>query len=178
MITHIREASPVKTGTRVTVHWPVSASSILTDAKDRFLQIAADFTWLNPSLDLTVDWKGAKKHASATNPAWQKWRPSDPTCPHWYDRARLERLIAAYVSHDRGRPGTVREFVSEFRGLSATAKQAAVLDANRPRPCSPREPLRGRRIRQAEDRRPARGHAETHQAGEAEVAGPDRQGAP
>lgn len=32
------------------------------------------------------------------------------------------------MSHDRGHPRTVREFVSEFRGLSATAKQAAVLD--------------------------------------------------
>ena len=37
-------------------------------------------------------------------------------------------MIAAYVSHDRGRPRTVREFVSEFRGLSASGKQAAVLD--------------------------------------------------
>ena len=33
------------------------------------------------------------------------------------------------MGHDRGRSKTVREFVSEFRGLSGTAKQAAVLDA-------------------------------------------------
>lgn len=33
------------------------------------------------------------------------------------------------MGHDRGRSMTVREFVSEFRGLSGTAKQAAVLEA-------------------------------------------------
>ena len=84
--------------------------------------------WLNPHLDLTVDW-GRKAHISATSPSWQKRTPSDPTCPHWYDRARHERLIAGYLGHDRGRSKTVREFVSEFRGLSGTAKQAAVLNA-------------------------------------------------
>ena len=66
----------------------------------------------------------------ATDPAWSKWRPSDPTSPHWYTPARLERLIAAYVGHDQdsGRERMVREFVSEFRGLSGSAKQKAVLD--------------------------------------------------
>ena len=44
---------------------------------------------------------------------------------------RFERLIAAYVAHDAdsGRTRTVREFVAEFRGLSGSAKQKAVLDA-------------------------------------------------
>jgi hypothetical protein len=66
-----------------------------------------------------------------TNPAWCKWKPSDPTSPHWYTPAHLERLIGAYVAHDadNGRERTVRELVSEFRGLSGTSKQAAVLDA-------------------------------------------------
>jgi hypothetical protein len=41
----------------------------------------------------------------------------------------LERLIAAYITHDadRDRARTVREIVTEFRGLSGTAKQARVL---------------------------------------------------
>jgi DNA topoisomerase VI subunit B len=129
VIDHVTAASPVKTGTRVTVHWPDSACSILTKAKDRFLQIADDYTWLNPHLDLTVHWNGKHRlHAPASVAAWEKWLPSYPTSPHWYDQQRLERLIAAYLSHDRGCGRTVREFVSEFRGLSATAKQAAVLD--------------------------------------------------
>ena len=128
VIAHVCEACPVNSGTRVTVHWPVSASSVLTSARSQFLQIADDVTWLNPHVDLTVDWNN-KLWETATNPAWEKWKPSDPTCPHWYDQARLERLIAAYVSHDGERRRTVREFISEFRGLRATAKQAAVLDA-------------------------------------------------
>jgi hypothetical protein len=61
-----------------------------------------------------------------------KWRPSDPTSPHWYDEARLARLIAAHIAHaeDHDRPcPTVREFVSEFRGLSGTAKAKAICEA-------------------------------------------------
>jgi hypothetical protein len=45
--------------------------------------------------------------------------------------ARISRLIAAYLTHDleRGRERTVRELVSEFRGLSGSLKQKAVLAA-------------------------------------------------
>src|SRR5262249_58089797 len=67
----------------------------------------------------------------ATESGWQKGRPSDPTSPWWYDEARLARLMGAYVAQDqeKGRePRTVREFISEFRGLSGTAKQKLVLD--------------------------------------------------
>jgi DNA topoisomerase VI subunit B len=128
VIDHQRADSSVKNGTRITVHWPLSAGSTLAEAGDRFLQIAEDYVWLNPHLDLAVEWNGAPQHFPASTATFGKWMPSDPTCPHWYDQQRIERLIAAYVSHDRGRPRTVREFVSEFRGLSATAKQAAVLD--------------------------------------------------
>ena len=95
--------------------------------KERFLQIADDFTWLNPHLDLTVDWSGEVRHVAPTNPSWTKWGPSDPTCPHWYTPARFERLIAANLSNQRNI--TVREFISEFRGLSGSAKQKQVLDA-------------------------------------------------
>jgi DNA topoisomerase VI subunit B len=122
----------VKTGTEVRVLWPDSACSILRDAKARFLQIADDYTWLNPNLTLTVDWFGTRKiEIAATTAEWPKWRPSDPTSAHWYDEERLKRLVGAYVSHDadNGRKRTVREFVGEFRGLSATAKQKAVLEA-------------------------------------------------
>jgi hypothetical protein len=61
---------------------------------------------------------------------WTKWLPSDPTSPHWYQPAQLERLVAAYIAHDadRGSDRTVRELVAEFRGLSSTGKQKRVLD--------------------------------------------------
>lgn len=70
----------VRTGTTVTVQWPDSACSILADAKERFLQIAADYTWLNPHLNMTVDWLGEQTRIKATATEWKKWLPSDPTC--------------------------------------------------------------------------------------------------
>ncbi len=118
-------------GTEITVVWPVSACSIITDAKDRFLQFASDYTWVNPHLTLHTDWFGEAISTDATDAAWAKWKPSDPTCPHWYSYQHLERLIAGYVGHDQdnGHDRTVREFVSEFRGLSSTRKQKAVIEA-------------------------------------------------
>ena len=98
---------------------------------DRFIRLAEDFTFLNPHLTLTLDWFGETKRIEATNPGWSKWRPSSPTSPHWYEPEHLERLLGAYITHDRqngNRRRTVREFVSEFRGLTSTIKQKAVLE--------------------------------------------------
>lgn len=130
---HVRMKSDVKKGTRVRIHWPDSARSNLDHAKPRFLQIATDYTIVNPHLSLSVDWRGEKQQYAATDPAWSKWKPSDPTSPHWYRHDHLERLIAGYIAHDAdvGRaPRTVREFVSEFRGLSGSAKQKLVLETS------------------------------------------------
>ena len=94
--------------------------------------MAEDYGWLNPHLSLSVTWNGKRCiDFKASDPAWAKWRPQHPTSPHWYDEARLRRLMGAYIARDqdRGRePRTVREFVSEFRGLSGSAKQKLVLD--------------------------------------------------
>ena len=120
----------VKIGTEILVKWPVSACSILTDAKDRFLQFASDYAWLNPHLRLVINWFGDQRIIEATDSTWQKWGPSDPTSAHWYTFQHLERLIAGYIAHDEdnGRERTVRELVSEFRGLSGSSKQKKVLD--------------------------------------------------
>ena len=124
------EPADRKNGTEIKVHWPDLACSILEEAEARFLQIAADYSWLNPHLTLTVSWSGETGTVTATAPDWAKWKPSDPTSAYWYSRSRFERLIAAYVAHDidHGRDRTVREFVSEFRGLSGSAKQKAVVE--------------------------------------------------
>jgi len=133
--THSPESSDVRIGTRVTMHWPVSSRSRLDDAQFQFLQIADDYGWLNPHLTLRLQWDRLQWDEpfefTSTDPAWIKWKPNQPTSPHWYDPARLQRLMSAYAraDQDRGRePRTVREFVSEFRGLAGTAKQKAVLD--------------------------------------------------
>ena len=120
----------VKNGTHITVHWPNSACSILTDAESRFLQLANDYTWLNPHLTLTLDWFGRRTATEATDPNWRKWLPSEPTSPHWYGADEFERLVSAYIAddRDRGADRSVRELVREFRGLTGTAKQRTVLE--------------------------------------------------
>ena len=126
----VHPADDVRTGTAIKVFWPECASTLLVDAKDDFLQIADDFTWLNPHLTLALDWHGERSTIGATAEAWPKWRPSYPTCPHWYDHQRLERRIAAEITaNDKGGDRTVREFMSEFRGISSTLKQKAVLES-------------------------------------------------
>ncbi|MCH8239780.1 MAG: ATP-binding protein [Proteobacteria bacterium] len=127
------EAKPIKArkGTKVRVFWPNLPRSNEADKKERFLQIATQYAWLNPHLHITVDWDGEHTTVKPTDTAWKKWLPSDPTSAHWYTDQHLERLIAGYISNDAdaGRERTVRDFVSEFRGLSSTAKQKAVLGA-------------------------------------------------
>ena len=130
VIQHDMAPADRKNGTEIRLEWPDSACSILADAKDRFLQIADDYAWLNPHLRLEIDWFGDQRTIEATDPTWQKWGPSDPTSAHWYTPQHLERLIAGYIAHDQdnGRERTVRELVAEFRGLSGSAKQKKVLD--------------------------------------------------
>ena len=128
---HRVKPGDVKIGTRVTVEWPDSGCSILDAARSRFLQLASAYPWLNPHLTLSVTAPGLPEvwRIEATDPAWSKWRPSDPTSAHWYQSAHLERLISAYIAHDhdRGQMRSVRELVTEFRGLSSSAKGAAIL---------------------------------------------------
>ena len=42
---------------------------MLAEAEQRFLQIADDYTWLNPHLGLTVTWFGERSAVRATEPA-------------------------------------------------------------------------------------------------------------
>ena len=63
-----------------------------------------------------------------TTDEFSKWSPNAPTSAHWYTPETLRDLIAGYIVKERtgGRQKTVREFVSEFRGLSSTKKQKEV----------------------------------------------------
>jgi DNA topoisomerase VI subunit B len=127
VIVHTRHPAADGNGTRITVHWPDSARSIVVDAHSRFLQIADDYVWTNPHLRLVVDWYGERRTVAPTDPGWVKWRPSEPTSPHWYQPEHLERLVAAYVTHEAHAGMSVREFVTQFRGLSGSAKGKQVL---------------------------------------------------
>jgi hypothetical protein len=96
--------------------------------------MAENFAWLNPHLSLAVDWDGCRRiDITASDPDWgkKKWRACDPTSAHWYDFDRFARYMAAHIARDQDqgrRDRTVREFVAEFRGLSGSRKQKAVLD--------------------------------------------------
>ena len=126
-IRHTTMPSPVVRGTKVTVKLPaVQYGSyeidIIEHCKEGFLRLAESYVWLNPHLSLRVSWDGEVKiDVKASNPTWDKWLPSLPTSPHWYDKSRFRRYMAAHIAN-RGNI-TVREFISEFRGLSSTAKQ-------------------------------------------------------
>jgi DNA topoisomerase VI subunit B len=135
-IAHTTSPSPVKRGTRITVEWPhllpwgPNNPSLLGYARDAFIRLAEAYVWFNPHLTLRGTWGGKTfVNVKATNPAWEKWSPRQPTSAHWYDETRLQRYLAAHVARDRDlrRHRTVREFIAEFRGLSGTALQRKVL---------------------------------------------------
>jgi hypothetical protein len=132
-ITHTTDPSPVIHGTRITVklpppyqHYQGTDFDIVEYRKSEFLALAEAYAWLNPYLSISVRWNGQVKiDVKASNPTWAKWLPSWPTSPHWYDKSRFRRYMAAHIAN-RGAI-TVREFISEFSGMSGTAKQKAVL---------------------------------------------------
>lgn len=119
----------VRTGTRVTVVWPDSACSELTCLEPRFLQLLDAYHLFNPHATFRVEVGNTRICRERTAQTCTKWIASEPTSPHWYSADRLRALMAAYIAAEREgeRARTVREFIAEFRGLSATAKQKAIL---------------------------------------------------
>ena len=146
------KSSFVKKGTFIKIHWPDLAGLIALEEDDDSSEGApgvlfrktSDLAGLIESKNnsdfyksisnLVEKYAAFNPHATfrigettfePTDPKWTKWKPTDPTSPHWYTKETLRDLIAAYVAQERngGRVRTVREFVSEFRGLSGTAKQ-------------------------------------------------------
>jgi hypothetical protein len=128
VIDHQETRSVLQKGTRLRVDL---ACSVLLDARARFLQMADDLGWLNPHLRLLVTWDGIEQvRHEPSETGWKKWRACDPTSAHWYDDQRLTRYIAAHVARDQDhkRDRTVREFISELRSFSGSAKQKQVLE--------------------------------------------------
>lgn len=141
----VEEAPLVKIGTRTRVWWPNSACSQDNEDTDSYNR-SGSINWIkwyiegSPPTPEELVWAYSvfNPHATfnigeteytATIPDLQKWQTDQPTSPHWYNEFTLRDLVAAYVSHERdngGRAKTVRDFVSEFRGLSSTAKQKRI----------------------------------------------------
>jgi DNA topoisomerase VI subunit B len=93
-------------------------------------RLVCDYKLFNPHASFTLITFGKECPFPATNPEWTKWLPSNPTSPHWYSVERLENLVLSYLSNERsGRTHrrTVREFCSEFCGLTGSAKTRQVI---------------------------------------------------
>jgi hypothetical protein len=120
--------SPITVGTKLTINWP--DNGLLQNAEPQFKHLIEAYSWFNPHLTLRGAWFGSEFiNVKPTDLTWEKWRPRNPTSAHWYNVSRLQRYLAAHVARDRdlGQHRTVRAFIAEFRGLSATAVQSKIL---------------------------------------------------
>jgi hypothetical protein len=136
IVKNISSRSRITNGTRVTVFWPDTCEAEI-DA-DQIGDLLKQFVWVNPHLTLqfTVDGKSVLRH-EATNPKWTKYRACDATSAHWYSPEQFERYAGALVDRDlefrkrhprsKREKTTVRDFIAQFRGMSATQKQKLVL---------------------------------------------------
>ena len=99
--------------------------------QESFRTLVEGFALFNPHATITLDWFGEKTTWEATDPEWSKWKPCWPTSARWYEQAHLERLIGAYITHDKdaGKDRLVSKFVSEFDGLTGSVKRNKVLTA-------------------------------------------------
>jgi hypothetical protein len=122
-IEHTQEPSTVTTGASISVAVP---QALLGNAEDALTILACNYNWVNPHLDISIATSEDVHTWTAEDTTWRKWGSGDPTCPLWYDLPRFKNLIAANVAlaGQCGEPcRTVADFISEFRGLSSTAKR-------------------------------------------------------
>jgi Histidine kinase-, DNA gyrase B-, and HSP90-like ATPase len=129
-------SSRVTTGTRVTVFWPDNDTVIIDP--NEIGELLRQFIFVNPHLTLkfTVDGKTIVR-CNATNPDWTKYRACDATSAHWYSLEQFERYASALIGRDQEfrekhprttrEKITVRDFIAQFRGMSATDKQKQIL---------------------------------------------------
>jgi hypothetical protein len=131
IVPEVIEDGFVKNGTLIKVHWPGLAGQVGDEGNGNFykrwgaLELIKTYAAFNPHATFKLDGETYER----SDPNWQKWRPDEPTSPHWYTPETLRDLIAAYVAEERRRGEkvkTVRAFVSEFRGLSSTVKQKEI----------------------------------------------------
>jgi hypothetical protein len=119
--------------------WPFGDASLWTPAEGLapvgeyaggVRALVEGFALFNPHATISLDWFGELAVWEATLPRWAKWKPCQPTSPHWYEEAHLERLIGACITKDRQEGGDrlVRDFLAWFDGLTGSAKRTKVLN--------------------------------------------------
>jgi len=117
--------------------WPFDERHIEESARghpsiqENVESLLTGFALFNPHLTISANWFDEPIiELVATKPEWRKWRPNQPTNALWYEQEHVERLIGAYIAHDRclGRKRTVSEFLTLFDGLSGTKKRKEILE--------------------------------------------------
>ena len=123
VVTHETTASDRTVGTSVTVPLP---ARLEVDAQ-RWAYGAA---LVNPHATLSAinqDQANSDENRilyKCPGQAWSKWKPSQPSSPHWYDRAAFSALVHSYIRTGVAKP--LGSFIGEFDGLSGSAKQRTV----------------------------------------------------
>jgi DNA topoisomerase VI subunit B len=102
-IGYTTKPSRIINGTRVTVQFPnYDRHDILESTRERFLQLAESYAWLNPHLSLRVSWNGESKiNIKASNPKWNKWLPTWPT-----SMVRAETSVRCFSSRRKVFPNS------------------------------------------------------------------------
>ena len=100
------------------------------EAHADFLQLIERYALFNPHPTFVLDLADKVRRFERTTNTCAKWQPNAPTSAHWYSVEQMRNLIAAYVAAeaDGASARTAREFITEFRGLSSTGKQKAILE--------------------------------------------------
>jgi hypothetical protein len=134
---HEETAIPTRPGTRITLPLPADGQ----DFDPPFW--AQAFAVFNPhaSVKIRMPRSGSQHaHSRMNHPGnvyqatiafpggWRKFLPSDPTSAWWYDVADLKRLVFSHIAEARrgGKDLLLRDFVKQFRNLSANAKAKTV----------------------------------------------------
>ena len=131
----IRPDSDVKSGTKITMHWPEIAG-YLTDTETFNFYTIHDLIYSYSDFNPHASWalrateEGEGWDYESDIPEWVKWSPNRPTSPHWYSPQRFVDLLAAYAKADRmnGSTHSVRDVIAEFSGLRGSQKQKQVTD--------------------------------------------------
>jgi DNA topoisomerase VI subunit B len=135
-LSHTVRAGGLKKGTLVKIPCPKlverASSDDLSEDSD-FYNDAIDLLWAYALFNPRATFILRTEHGGPTilprsSETWSHWLPTSPTSPWWYSVEKFVNLISAYLSRDRkdAKDKTVREFVSEFRGLAGTAKQKEI----------------------------------------------------
>src|SRR5207237_6609629 len=74
------------------VAWPFGGLSLADQGgfPGRVRALVEGFAVFNPHATLRLDWFGQTTSWQATDPAWPKWKPRQPTSAHWYEPRHLE----------------------------------------------------------------------------------------